>query len=127
MKRRGRGIAVHEEKKAKVSSGGASNVVTVAVRTTAREHVARGAGRTIYADQRREGERKADQPPPESLRLSWGAPAEFSVAFSLETSDDLRQWRSAPGGRRRTAVTGETARPHGNAARWSRAPAARCR
>ncbi|HEY3635210.1 MAG TPA: DUF3999 family protein [Caldimonas sp.] len=42
------------------------------------------------------GEHRADEPLPRSLRLRWSAPAEFSVAYSIETSDDLRQWR--PGG-----------------------------
>jgi hypothetical protein len=44
------------------------------------------------------GERARDEAPPTSLRLAWSAPAEFSAAFDLAVSDDLRQWRSAGGG-----------------------------
>ncbi len=44
------------------------------------------------------GERKRDDPPPQSLRLAWSGPAEFSAAFRFETSDDLRQWRGGGGG-----------------------------
>jgi hypothetical protein len=39
------------------------------------------------------GERGRDDPLPHSLRLAWSGPAEFSAAFSFETSDDLRNWR----------------------------------
>jgi Protein of unknown function (DUF3999) len=42
------------------------------------------------------GERKRDDPPPQSLRFAWRGPAEFTVGFRFETSDDLRAWR--PGG-----------------------------
>jgi hypothetical protein len=42
------------------------------------------------------GEQRAGEPLPRSLRLRWSGPAEFSVAYSIETSEDLRQWR--PGG-----------------------------
>jgi hypothetical protein len=42
------------------------------------------------------GERKRDDPVPQSLRLQWSGPAEFSTVYSFELSDDLRQWR--PGG-----------------------------
>jgi len=44
------------------------------------------------------GERAPGEAPPTSLRLAWSAPAEFSAAFELAVSDDLRQWRSAGGG-----------------------------
>lgn len=44
------------------------------------------------------GERDADEPPPQSLRLQWSAPTEFSVGYTLEQSDDLRQWRPAGSG-----------------------------
>jgi hypothetical protein len=44
------------------------------------------------------GERKRDDPPPQSLRLAWSGPAEFSAAFRFETSDDLRQWRAGGAG-----------------------------
>ena len=43
------------------------------------------------------GERQRDDPPPQSLRVAWSGPAEFSAGFRFETSDDLRQWRG--GGR----------------------------
>jgi len=39
------------------------------------------------------GERGRDDPPPQSLRLQWSGPAEFTAAFGFETSDDLRSWR----------------------------------
>jgi hypothetical protein len=42
------------------------------------------------------GERERDTPPPQSLRMQWSGPAEFSAAFRFELSDDLRQWW--PGG-----------------------------
>jgi len=42
------------------------------------------------------GERGRDDPPPQSLRMLWSGPAEFTAAFGFETSDDLRGWR--PGG-----------------------------
>lgn len=42
------------------------------------------------------GERRKDEPAPQSLRLQWSGPAEFSVGYVVEQSDDLRQWR--PGG-----------------------------
>jgi len=41
------------------------------------------------------GETRPGDPPPRSLRLRWSGPAEFSVSYTAETSDDLRQWRSA--------------------------------
>jgi len=44
------------------------------------------------------GETRAGDPPPRSLRLRWSAPAEFTATYSVETSDDLRQWRSAGSG-----------------------------
>ncbi|HSI57800.1 MAG TPA: DUF3999 family protein [Ideonella sp.] len=44
------------------------------------------------------GEHKPGDAPPSSLRLAWSGPAEFSASFSLEMSDDLRQWREAGAG-----------------------------
>lgn len=41
------------------------------------------------------GETRAGDPSPQSLTLRWSGPAEFSAAYRLETSDDLRQWRAA--------------------------------
>lgn len=43
----------------------------------------------------REGARSS---PAVALRLAWSAPAEFSAAYELAVSDDLRQWRPAGGG-----------------------------
>ena len=42
------------------------------------------------------GERRRDDPPPQSLRMLWSGPAEFSAPFDIDVSDDLRGWR--PGG-----------------------------
>ncbi len=42
--------------------------------------------------------RKPDLPAPQTLRLRWSAPAEFTAGYQLETSADLRQWRSAGSG-----------------------------
>jgi virulence-associated protein VagC len=44
------------------------------------------------------GERKREDSPAQSLRMQWSGPAEFSAAFSFETSDDLRSWRSGGSG-----------------------------
>ena len=44
------------------------------------------------------GDTRAGDPLPRSLRLRWSGPAEFSVAYRIETSDDLRQWRNGPSG-----------------------------
>jgi hypothetical protein len=44
------------------------------------------------------GEARPGEAPPRRLRLAWSGPAEFSVAYGLETSEDLRNWRAAPGG-----------------------------
>ncbi len=44
------------------------------------------------------GERKAGQPAPQWLRLAWAGPAEFGAAFDIDTSDTLREWRSAGSG-----------------------------
>lgn len=43
-------------------------------------------------------ERKPDEPLPLALDLQWSGPAEFSVGYRLEQSDDLRQWRPAGAG-----------------------------
>lgn len=43
-------------------------------------------------------ERPRDEPPPQSLRMAWAGPAEFSAPFDLEMSDDLRTWRGAGSG-----------------------------
>jgi hypothetical protein len=44
------------------------------------------------------GERKPADPPPQSLRLQWSGPAEFSAAYQIETSDELRHWRAGGSG-----------------------------
>jgi len=44
------------------------------------------------------GETRRGEPLPKSLTLRWSGPAEFSVAYRIETSDDLRQWRPAGNG-----------------------------
>lgn len=44
------------------------------------------------------GERTRDQPSPRQLKLQWSGPAEFSIAYVLEHSADLRQWRRGGGG-----------------------------
>jgi hypothetical protein len=44
------------------------------------------------------GERRKDDPAPAKLQLAWSGPAEFSAAYTLEQSADLRQWRGAGGG-----------------------------
>jgi hypothetical protein len=65
----------------------------------------RGGERTVAAAPRESGgwlidtgaTRRGD-PSPRSLRLRWSGPAEFSVAYQLETSADLREWRSGGSG-----------------------------
>jgi hypothetical protein len=44
------------------------------------------------------GERKAADAPAQSLRVQWSGPVEFSAAYRIETSDELRNWRAAGGG-----------------------------
>jgi hypothetical protein len=44
------------------------------------------------------GETRVGEASPYRLQLAWSGPAEFSVGYALETSDDLRTWRSARGG-----------------------------
>ncbi len=44
------------------------------------------------------GERSATQAAPQLLRLQWSGPAEFSSAYALEHSAELRQWQPAAGG-----------------------------
>ena len=40
----------------------------------------------------------AGEPAPRRLQLRWSGPAEFSAAYAIETSADLRSWRAGPGG-----------------------------
>lgn len=42
--------------------------------------------------------RPPDEPAPQALELHWSGPAEFSVAYRLEQSADLRDWRPAGAG-----------------------------
>ena len=44
------------------------------------------------------GERETGQPPPRRLVLRWTGPTEFTAGYAIETSADMRSWRSAPGG-----------------------------
>lgn len=44
------------------------------------------------------GERAPNDPPPQSLRMQWSGPTEFSATFTFETSDDLRSWRHGGAG-----------------------------
>lgn len=44
------------------------------------------------------GERDPADPAPQTLRLDWSGPAEFSAAYTLEHSADLRTWRQAGSG-----------------------------
>ena len=44
------------------------------------------------------GEARPGEPAPRRLRLRWSGPSEFSAAYAIETSADLRSWRAAPGG-----------------------------
>lgn len=44
------------------------------------------------------GETRLGDALPRRLQLRWSGPAEFSAAYAIETSDDLRDWRGGPGG-----------------------------
>lgn len=44
------------------------------------------------------GERARDEPVPMALELQWSGPAEFSAAYRLEQSADLRSWQPAGAG-----------------------------
>jgi hypothetical protein len=44
------------------------------------------------------GERSKDDPRPQTLRLQWSGPAEFTAPYSLEHSAELKQWRGAGSG-----------------------------
>jgi len=64
-----------------------------------------GAANTVAAAPRESGgwlidsgETRRGDPPPKRLTLRWSGPAEFSVAYRIETSDDLRQWRAGGSG-----------------------------
>lgn len=70
-----------------------------------RIRVRRSAAGTLAAESRESpgwlidlGELDKADPAPRRLLLRWSGPAEFSAAYALETSPDLRAWRGAPGG-----------------------------
>ena len=44
------------------------------------------------------GPARSGDAPARSLRLRWSGPAEFSSAYQIESSDDLREWRSGGAG-----------------------------
>ena len=44
------------------------------------------------------GQASPGDPAARRLQLRWSGPAEFSAAYAIETSADLRDWRAAPGG-----------------------------
>ena len=44
------------------------------------------------------GELAPGEPSPRRLLLRWSGPVEFSAAYAVETSADLRSWRNAAGG-----------------------------
>lgn len=44
------------------------------------------------------GERKTSEPAPRAIHLQWSGPAEFTVGYDLDSSDDLRQWRRGGSG-----------------------------
>lgn len=43
-------------------------------------------------------QRPRDEAAPQALHLQWSGPAEFSVGYRLELSDDLRHWQPGGGG-----------------------------
>ena len=80
------------------------DVVVDGDRITVRRH-GTGAKATTVAAPRESGgwlidsgEVRRGEPLPRSLRLRWSGPAEFTAAYRVETSDDLRQWRPAGSG-----------------------------
>lgn len=72
-----------------VVEGERINVRRLAARGTAADGAARSGGWLIDL-----GERKPAAPAPDQLRLAWSGPNEFSAAFDIATSDDLRNWRA---------------------------------
>jgi len=44
------------------------------------------------------GERATTEPAPRRLQLRWSGPAEFTAAYAIETSAELRDWQRAGGG-----------------------------
>jgi len=72
-----------------VVEGERINVRRLAARGTTTDGAARSGGWLIDL-----GERKPAMPAPDQLRLAWSGPNEFSAAFDITTSDDLRTWRA---------------------------------
>jgi hypothetical protein len=72
-----------------VVEGERINVRRLAARGTTIDGATRSGGWLIDL-----GERKPAVPAPDQLRLVWSGPTEFSAAFDIATSDDLRNWRA---------------------------------
>ena len=72
-----------------VVEGERINVRRLAARGTTTDGASRSGGWLIDL-----GERKPATTAPDQLRLIWSGPNEFSVAFDIATSDDLRNWRA---------------------------------
>ena len=72
-----------------VVEGERINVRRLAARGTTTDGASRSGGWLIDL-----GERKPATTAPDQLRLIWSGPNEFSVAFDIATSDDLRTWRA---------------------------------
>jgi hypothetical protein len=72
-----------------VVEGERISVRKLAARGTTIDGTARSGGWLIDI-----GERKPATPAPDQLRLAWSGPNEFSAAFDIATSDDLRNWRA---------------------------------
>jgi len=72
-----------------VVEGERINVRRLGARGTTVDGAARSGGWLIDL-----GERKSATPAPDQLRLVWSGPNEFSAAFDIATSDDLRNWRA---------------------------------
>jgi len=76
-----------------VVEGERINVRRLTARGTTTDGTARSGGWLIDL-----GERKPAVPAPDQLRLVWSSPNEFSAAFDIATSDDLRAWRAGGAG-----------------------------
>jgi hypothetical protein len=76
-----------------VVEGERINVRRLTARGTTTDGGARSGGWLIDL-----GERNPATPAPDQLRLAWSGPSEFSAAFDIATSDDLRNWRAGGAG-----------------------------
>jgi len=72
-----------------VVEGERINVRRLSARGTTIDGASRSGGWLIDL-----GERKPTTPAPDQVRLLWSGPNEFSAAFDIATSDDLRNWRA---------------------------------